>query len=200
MTRFEMISDEDLIKLIRDGNKDAEEYLMKKYIPMVNSEVRTMFLVGAEIEDLTQEGMIGLFEAIRDYDLSSKAKFKTFAYKCIRNRCSNAITSANRMKHSPLNNYLSFFYKEGEEDNISGEENEYVSDGGINDPENIILKQEAIEKMYEIMEMKLSTLEKKVVRLYISGLSRQEIADALGKSEKTIDNALTRIHNKLKNL
>ena len=195
MTKYNMLSDDDLIKLIKLGDKDAEEYLIIKYTPLVNSEVRTMFLVGAEIEDLAQEGMIGLFQAIRDYSPDSHASFSTFAYKCIKNRCMNAVTSANRKKHSPLNPYISIFYN----DDISGEEKSVVSDEGINNPENIYLRREKIEKMYSEMEMKLSSLEKKVVDLYLEGLSRREIADRLGKSEKSIDNALTRIHNKLKN-
>ena len=195
MTKYNMLSDDDLIKLIKLGDKDAEEYLIIKYTPLVNSEVRTMFLVGAEIEDLAQEGMIGLFLFFRDYSPDSHASFSTFAYKCIKNRCMNAVTSANRKKHSPLNTYISIFYN----DDTSGEEKSVVSDEGINNPENIYLRREKIEKMYSEMEMKLSSLEKKVVDLYLEGLSRREIADRLGKSEKSIDNALTRIHNKLKN-
>ena len=106
MTKYEMLQDDDLIKLSRLGDKDAEEFLLVKYTPMVISETRTLFLIGAELEDLTQEGMIGLFMAIRDYSLESDASFKTFAYSCIRNRLKAAITRANRMKHSPLNTYI----------------------------------------------------------------------------------------------
>jgi RNA polymerase sporulation-specific sigma factor len=177
------------------GDKDAEEYLIIKYTPLVNSEVRTMFLVGAEIEDLAQEGMIGLFQAIRDYSEESNASFSTFAYRCIKNRCMTAITSANRKKHSPLNTYISIFYND---DDADGDEKYIVSDEGINNPESLYLRREKIEKMYEEMEMKLSFLEKKVVEFYLEGLSRREIAERLGKSEKSVDNALTRIHNKLK--
>ena len=196
MTKYNMLSDEDLIKLTRMGDKDAEEYLLIKYTPLVNNEVRTMFLVGAEIEDLAQEGMIGLFQAIRDYDEKSPASFSTFAYACVKNRCRTAITTANRQKHSPLNNYISIFYSDDEVN--EGDEKDVISDEGLNDPEFIYLRQEKIEKMYEELELKLSGMEKKVVSLYLEGLSRKEIADRLGKSEKSIDNALTRIHNKLK--
>lgn len=195
MTKYNMLSDDDLLRLIKMGDKDAEEYLIIKYTPLVNSEVRTMFLVGAEIEDLAQEGMIGLFQAIRDYSEESNASFSTFAYRCIKNRCMTAITSANRKKHSPLNTYISIFYNDDDED---GDEKYIVSDEGINNPESIYLRREKIEKMYEEMEMKLSFLEKKVVEFYLEGLSRREIAERLGKSEKSVDNALTRIHNKLK--
>ncbi|MBO5608796.1 MAG: sigma-70 family RNA polymerase sigma factor [Eubacterium sp.] len=195
MTKYNMLSDDDLLRLIKMGDKDAEEYLIIKYTPLVNSEVRTMFLVGAEIEDLAQEGMIGLFQAIRDYSEESNASFSTFAYRCIKNRCMTAITSANRKKHSPLNTYISIFYND---DDADGDEKYIVSDEGINNPESLYLRREKIEKMYEEMEMKLSFLEKKVVEFYLEGLSRREIAERLGKSEKSVDNALTRIHNKLK--
>ena len=195
MTKYNMLSDDDLLRLIKMGDKDAEEYLIIKYTPLVNSEVRTMFLVGAEIEDLAQEGMIGLFQAIRDYSEESNASFSTFAYRCIKNRCMTAITSANRKKHSPLNTYISIFYND---DDTDGDEKYIVSDEGINNPESLYLRREKIEKMYEEMEMKLSFLEKKVVEFYLEGLSRREIAERLGKSEKSVDNALTRIHNKLK--
>ncbi len=196
MTKYNMLSDDDLIKLTRLGDRDAEEYLIVKYTPLVNNEVRTMFLVGAEIEDLAQEGMIGLFQAIRDYDEKSTASFSTFAYTCIKNKCKTAVTAANRMKHGPLNNYISIFYSDDEE--REGDERYLVSDEGLNDPEFLFLRQEKIEKMYEELELKLSPMEKKVVGLYLEGMSRREIADRLGKSEKSIDNALTRIHNKLK--
>ena len=195
MTKYNMLSDDDLLRLIRMGDKDAEEYLIIKYTPLVNNEVRTMFLVGAEIEDLAQEGMIGLFQAIRDYSDKTGAAFSTFAYKCIKNRCMTAITTANRKKHSPLNTYISFFYND---DEFDGDEKSVISDDGINNPESIYLRREKLEKMYEEMEMKLSFLEKKVVDFYLEGLSRREIAERLGKSEKSVDNALTRIHNKLK--
>lgn len=195
MTKYNMLSDDDLLRLIRLGDKDAEEYLIIKYTPLVNSEVRTMFLVGAEIEDLAQEGMIGLFQAIREYSDKTGASFSTFAYKCIKNRCMSAITTANRKKHSPLNTYISIFYND---DDSEGDEKSIISDEGINNPESIYLRREKLEKMYEEMEMKLSFLEKKVVDFYLEGLSRREIAERLGKTEKSVDNALTRIHNKLK--
>ena len=106
-----------------------------------------------------------------------------------------AITTANRKKHSPLNTYISIFYNDDESE---GDEKAVVSDEGINNPESIYIRREKIEKMYEEMEMKLSFLEKKVVDFYLEGLSRREIAERLGKSEKSVDNALTRIHNKLR--
>jgi RNA polymerase sporulation-specific sigma factor len=198
MTKYEMLQDDDLIKLSRLGDKDAEEFLLVKYTPMVISETRTLFLIGAELEDLTQEGMIGLFMAIRDYSLESDASFKTFAYSCIRNRLKAAITRANRMKHSPLNTYISVIFNNDYEDSLDNDGQEKLSDRGANNPESLFIKNERISQMYEELEMKLSAMEKKVVELYLRGLSRSEIADELGKTEKSVDNALTRIHTKLR--
>ncbi len=196
MTKYEKLPDDLLIELVRSGDKDAEEFLLMKYLPLVNSETRFLYLAGAETEDLAQEGMIGLFSAIRDYTVGSKASFHTFATVCVRNRIHTAITAANRLKHSPLNSYVSIFYNDNEDDEL--EDGSITSDEGVSNPENIVLRQEQIEHMYEELDMKLSPVEKKVAKLYISGLSRREIAVELGKSEKSIDNALTRIHNKLK--
>ena len=198
MTKYGMLPDEDLIKLSRLGDKDAEEYLLVKYAPMVVSETRTLFLIGAELEDLTQEGMIGLFSAIRDYDLDSEASFKTFAYACIRNKLKNAITRANSLKHSPLNSYISVIFNNDYEDNLDNDGQEVISDKGVNDPEALFLRNERLVQMYEELDMKLSGLERRVAELYLKGLSRSEIAEMLGKTEKSVDNALTRIHNKLK--
>ena len=198
MTKYEMLQDDDLIKLSRLGDKDAEEYILVKYTPMVMSETRTLFLIGAEVEDLIQEGMIGLFSAIRDYDMDSPASFKTFAHICVRNRLKTAITMANRMKHSPLNSYVSVIFSSDYEENLDEEGREKLSDMGDNDPEHLYIENERLEQMYRALDLKLSAMERKVVGLYLNGLSRGEIADALGKSPKSIDNALNRVHNKLK--
>lgn len=196
MVKYDKLPDDLIIDLIRSGDKDAEEYLLIKYMPLVKSETRFLYLAGAETEDLAQEGMIGLVSAIRNYKVESDASFITFATVCIRNRIHMAITAANRMKHTPLNSYVSIFYNENDDD--SGDVKNIISDENASNPENIVLRQEQIEQMYEQLDMKLSPVEKKVARLYISGDSRKEIAEKLGKTEKSVDNALTRIHNKLK--
>ena len=193
MTKYEKLPDDILIDLVKSGDRDAEEYLLIKYLPLIKSETRFLFLVGAETEDLSQEGMIGLFLAIRDYDKNKDSSFHTFATICVRNRIHAAISAAKRKKHFPLNNAVSLYYSEGDED-----EKDIVSDDNVTNPENIILRQEKIEQMYEKMNMKLSTTEKNVTKLYLEGLSRKEIAERLGKNEKSVDNALNRVHNKLK--
>ena len=196
MTKYEKLPDDIIIELVHQGDKEAEEYMLLKYMPLVNSETRFLYLAGAETEDLAQEGMIGLFTAIRDYIPDSDASFITFATVCIRNRIHSALTAANRQKHAMLNNYISLFYNDLEEGN--GELSNLTSDDNISNPEFIILRHEKIEQMYEKLDMKLSPVEKNVAKLYIQGLSRKEIATQLGKTEKSVDNALTRIHNKLK--
>ena len=196
MTKYEKLPDNLLIELIHSGDKEAEEFMLIKYMPLVKSETRFLYLAGAETEDLAQEGMIGLIFAIRDYSEKMSTSFLTFATVCVRNRIHAAITAANRLKHSPLNSYVSLFYNDNE-DGIY-ENAGLVGDVESNNPENIVLRQEQIEQMYEELDMKLSPVEKNVAKLYISGLSRREIASSLGKTEKSVDNALTRIHNKLK--
>ena len=196
MTKYDKLPDNILLELIGGGDRDAEEFLLLKYKPLVISETRFLYLVGAETEDLAQEGMIGLFTAIRDYKQDMNTSFHTFATVCVRNRIHAAISAANRQKHFPLNNAVSIYYNETED---SAEEKDFISDEEAFNPENIVLRHEKIEQMYSEMNMKLSSMEKMVTKLYLEGLSRKEIADRLGRSEKSVDNALNRVHNKLKN-
>ncbi len=198
MTKYDKLPDSILLELVASGDVDAQEYMLLKYKPLVISEIRFLYLVGAETEDLAQEGMIGLFTAIRDYKKDMKASFHTFATTCVRNRIHAAISAANRQKHIPLNSAISIYYNENEDED-SMNEKEFMSDEEKSNPENIILRHERIAHMYEEMNMKLSSMEKMVTRLYLEGLSRREIADRLGKTEKSVDNALNRVHNKLKN-
>ena len=198
MTKYEKLPDNIILELISGGDKEAEEYMLLKYMPLVKSETRFLYLAGAETEDLAQEGMIGLFTAIRDYDKKQGTSFITFATVCVRNRIHAALTSANRQKHAPLNSYISLFYDD-KEDGTGSEIIELASDEGNTNPEYIVLRQEQIEQMYEELDMKLSPVERSVAKLYIKGLSRKEIAEELGKNEKSVDNALTRVHEKLKN-
>ena len=198
MTKYDKLPDSILLELVASGDVDAQEYMLLKYKPLVISEIRFLYLVGAETEDLAQEGMIGLFTAIRVYKKDMKASFHTFATTCVRNRIHAAISAANRQKHIPLNSAISIYYNENEDED-SMNEKEFMSDEEKSNPENIILRHERIAHMYEEMNMKLSSMEKMVTRLYLEGLSRREIADRLGKTEKSVDNALNRVHNKLKN-
>jgi RNA polymerase sporulation-specific sigma factor len=192
---YSLFSDKDLVAMAGHGDLAAEEYLLNKYSSLVRYEIRFLYIAGAEVEDLMQEGMIGLFTAIRSYDIESDVQFSTFATTCIRNKVKTYITSANRKKHIPLNTYISIYAGEHDEDDAP------ILDLLIDDapsPEEKVLKDERMKEMYEEIDRKLSPVEKKVVRLYIQGASHSEIARAIGKEEKAVSNALTRIRNKLK--
>lgn len=182
LNRFETLTDEEIVKLSRDGDLMAEEYMLKKYAPMVRSEIRLLYLAGADSDDLMQEGMIGLIKAIREYDSKAGALFKTFATICVRNQVKTSITAASRKKHSMLNNAISL---EGQ--------TEYASDN----LEDAILEEESKKEMYDIIDKVLSNYEKKVVELYLTGLSYADMANELDKPVKSINNALIRIKKKL---
>ena len=187
-------SDDELIEMINSGDEDAEEYLIKKYLPLVKKEVRFLYLAGAEIEDLLQEGMIGLFHAIRKYD-TTKSGFSTFATLCVRCQIQTAITRSNRQKHAPLNYYISIYATDEDSDMVLSDA---IEDTKIMDPEERILKDEHIREMYHEIDTKLSTVEQIVAREYINGMSYSEIAGKIGKDEKAVNNALTRIRTKLR--
>jgi RNA polymerase sporulation-specific sigma factor len=190
-------SDEELICAVRRGNREAEELLLKKYSPMVKKEIRFLYIVGAETEDLAQEGMIGLVKAIRDYDTSGSARFHTFATICVRNQIKSAITASQRKKHIPLNTSISIDGDDhSEEEKLSLEQ--AIGDLQNNNPEQLLLEEEKKREMYAKLEEKLSSFEKKVVELYLQGLSYADIAEAVGKEEKAVSNALNRIRRKLK--
>lgn len=198
MGDYSKLSDDEIIKLIRNGDKDGEEYLLKKYNPLVKKEVRFLFLVGADTDDLTQEAMIGLFKAIREYDISANAEFGTFATHCIRNQIKSAITAYQRKKHIPLNTYVSLYSSRSEDEEMLL--SDAIGDTNQVNPEQMILRQEKYEEMFSAINEKLSPLEKKVVGLYLEGRSYSDIAKEIGRSEKSVNNALTRVHNKLRNL
>ena len=192
---YSTYSDTELVKMSKSGDFDAEEYLIKKYSYIVRYEIRFLYIVGAEVEDLMQEGMIGLFSAIRSYDVASKAKFSTFATTCIRNRVNTFIKTSNREKHIPLNTYISIYSGEDEEDEVPIYEQLIDESPG---PEEEVIEGERFREMYAELDKRLSDVEGTVAKLYISGKSRSEIAASIGKDEKSVNNALTRIRNKLK--
>lgn len=194
ITDYSKLSDNEIIKKIAAKEEGAVEYMMQKYGGLVKKEVRTVFLIGAETEDLTQEGMIGLFKAIRDYEPDKGASFFTFATHCVRNQIKTAISASNRKKHTPLNTYISI-YAESTEDGLSLVELE--ADKSDCNPEELIIAREQKSDLMNKIESELSKYEKKVIDLYLEGLSYADIADKLGKTEKSIDNALFRIRGKL---
>lgn len=190
-------TDEELITLIRNGNQDATEYLLKKYSPLVKKSIRTMYLIGADTEDLSQEGMIGLFKAIQNYQADNTASFYTFAKLCIDRQIYTAIKTSNRKKHSPLNSYISFYSRANEDD---AELIDNLEAGNDSNPEHVILDRENTSRLEALLEECLSNLEKKVLHYYLEGKSYSDIAILLEKPVKSIDNAVQRIREKVKNL
>ena len=189
-------SDEELVTKSRAGDRDAEEQLLKRYSDVVKREVRFLYLVGAETEDLVQEGMIGLVKAIRDYTADRGASFHTYATSCIRNQIRTAITAAGRKKHQPLNGYISIYADSAEQ----GEQllSEQAGGGRNRNPETLYLQRESLEELQDRINSRLSPLEQRVSELFLEGYSHAEIAKRLDKPERSVNNALTRIRNKLK--
>lgn len=194
---FEIYTDEEIIDFINKGNQDATEYLLKKYSPFVKKSIRTLYLIGADTEDLSQEGMIGLFKAIQNYQQDHSASFYTFAKTCIDHQIYSAIKASNRKKHSPLNSYISFYSRANEEDS---ELIHNLEAGNDSNPEHIILDKENTLRIEELLEERLSKLEKEVLPLYLNGQSYSDIALTLNKPVKSIDNAIQRIREKVKKL
>ncbi|MBQ9610630.1 MAG: RNA polymerase sporulation sigma factor SigH [Lachnospiraceae bacterium] len=192
---YDTLSDNEIISRINEKDDDAIEFMMQKYGNIVKREVRTVYIIGAETDDLMQEGMIGLFKAIRDYEADKGTAFSTFATLCIRRQLQTAINNSNRKKHIPLNSYISI-YSESSEYGYEIGENIESGDSEAN-PENMVIAKEQKNAIKKRIESELSSLEKKVLKLYLDGLSYQEIADRLDKSEKSVDNALQRIRKKL---
>ena len=186
-------NDTVLLKLALSGDQEAEEKLVERYMRLVRSCARPLFLAGGDSEDLIQEGMIGLLSAIRQFDLSDGTSFRTFAEHCVRRRLYSAIKSASRLKHLPLNNGVSL--EQLSED--SPMQLSAIPDTVLCNPEELVLARERTEELYSELAQCLSTMEKQVLSLYREGYSYREIASCLGKEEKAIDNAVQRIRRKL---
>lgn len=199
MQDYSVYTDEELICRLRDGEESIMDYIMKKYKNLVRKNAQNMYILGAEEQDLIQEGMIGLFNAIKDYDSGRDASFFTFADLCISRRMYNAIKASKREKHTPLNNYVSL-YGDNDDKNLDGKSGviELLSAGEISNPENLLIDKENVERIENLVEQELSNFEKQVFDLYITGMKYGQIAKVLGKDEKSTDNALQRIKNKLK--
>ena len=187
------VSDSELLNLVLSGDRKAEEVLVERYMRLVRSCARPLFLAGGDSEDLIQEGMFGLLSAIRCFDPSGGTSFQTFAEHCIRMRLYSAIKSASRLKHLPLNNGVSL--EQLSED--SPMQLSAIPDVLRCNPEELVLARERTEELYTELAQCLSGLEKQVLALYLEGLSYREIASRLGKEEKSIDNAVQRIRRKL---
>jgi len=199
-SRFFNMSDEDLIEEIRLGNLEAQNYLLQKYKSLVSVKSKRFFIVGAENDDIVQEGMIGLYKAIKSFDGGKDNSFKTFANICIERQLITAIKTSNRQKHIPLNTSFSL-------DNTAYEENDDVSimdilnTNLVEDPLEMITKKENTKILEKKIDENLSKFEKKVLEKYLEGYSYESIASILNTSAKSVDNAIQRIRKKaIKNI
>ena len=175
-------SDEELCRLTASGDRDAEEILVKRYLRMVRVCARPFFLAGGDSEDLIQEATFGLLKAIREFSLEHDAKFKTFAEVCIRNRIRSAVATASRSKHAPLNDSVPF-------------ESPMLGIGAS--PEELYISREEEAERLTKLDQKLSPLERKIVELFLHGLSYREISEQVGRPTKSVDNAIQRIRRKV---
>ena len=190
------LSDEEIVLLSKEGNGYATEFLMDKYRNFVRAKSRTYFLIGADKEDIIQEGMIGLYKAIRDYDTDKPASFRGFAEICITRQIITAIKTATRQKHLPLNTYISLNQPAYEEESERMMIDMLAEKESFN-PEEIMISKERFSNMMDKMVEVLSKFELQVLNLFLSGKSYSEIAKKLSKTEKSIDNALQRIKKKV---
>ncbi len=193
---YSAMTDEALLDAIRGGDDRAEEALYERYKPVVRSRARTYFLMGADREDIIQEGMIGLYKAVCDYAPDRQVSFRGFAELCITRQIISAIKSATRKKHMPLNTYVSLnsAVYDGESDRTLID---VLQSTHVSDPEAVYIGRENYAAMAESIRSSLTRLERDALRLYLRGLSYQQIASQLGRSVKCVDNAIQRVKKKL---
>jgi len=193
---FERFNDEELIEMVHQGNTDALDYLITKYRLLVRAKARSYFLIGADKEDIVQEGMIGLYKAIRDFKGDKLASFRAFAELCITRQIITAIKTATRQKHIPLNSYVSLdkpIYDEESDRTLM----DVLTGAIMDDPEELMIHREEFGYLEEKMSEILSELELQVLALYLDGQSYHEISAKLNRHVKSIDNALQRVKRKL---
>lgn len=193
---FKVMNDEEIVKLAQDGNEGALEFIIYKYKNSVRSKARSYFLVGADKDDIIQEGMIGLYKAVRDYNKDKLTSFRSFAELCITRQIITAIKSATRQKHMPLNFYVSLnkpVYEEESERTLM----DIIAENKAIDPMELFIGREDMDVMESRICEVLSSLEMEVLMSYIDGRSYQEIAEDLKRDVKSIDNALQRVKRKL---
>ncbi|MCI6242061.1 MAG: sigma-70 family RNA polymerase sigma factor [Lachnospiraceae bacterium] len=186
---YETCSDEELIQRLRQGENTIMDYILEKYKPLVRKCANAMYLIGGETEDLIQEGMIGLFKAIRDYRDDRDNSFSSFAYICVNRQLYTAIEASNRKKNQPLNSYVSL-----------SEQSTKNCLGVTSSPEQLVIEQEVWENLWKELDECLSEMEKQVLSYYLKGSSYLQIAEKMEKSPKSIDNALWRIRQKIRQI
>lgn len=186
-------TDEALIDMLRSGDTEIADYLMEKYKPLVRKKTNAMYLIGGETEDLIQEGMIGLFKAMRDFDTKKEVSFFAFAELCINRQLYSALEASNRKKHIPLNTYISFSNQE----DADGMNLEQMLTDETASPEQMMIEHESKEEFFQRLQERLSPMEKKVLYLYLEGHTYTQIAEIMEKTPKSIDNSLQRIRAKI---
>ena len=200
---YNNMNDEELIELIKSGDKYAIDFLIEKYKDLVNMKVGKYFMIGAEKEDIVQEGMIGLFKAIQSYKTDKQNSFKTFANLCVERQLITAIKTSNRQKHQPLNSYLSLSSSayNNEDDENNSEMIEFFDSHTTEDPLETLTKKEYYKKVENAIDTTLSSFEKQVLQRFIKGESYVDIAARLDAPVKSVDNAIQRIRKKaIKNI
>ena len=198
---YSVYTDEELILRLRDGETAITDYIMEKYKNLVRSKAKSMFILGADSEDLIQEGMIGLFKAVRDYDINQENSFYSFADLCISRQMYTAIKLSQRQKHMPLNSYVSL-YEQKEDANEEKQQPliELLQAEKENNPEELFLDKEYFQMLEQELKERLSDLESRVLHLHLMGEDYHSIAKLLDKSPKSIDNALQRIKKKMQDI
>lgn len=202
MVNYDTMTDEELIIALRDGDGRIIDHIIEKYKELVRMKAGSMFILGADKEDLIQEGMIGLYNAVRDYDSGRDASFHTFADLCVSRQMYKAVEAGSRKKHAPLNSYVSIY----EDDTDSGESEDganiaemILAQAGMS-PEDVVIDKEQTEHLEQTIYDSLSDFERKVLNLRLTGLDYTDIAKILGRDAKSTDNALSRIKVKVRKI
>jgi len=185
MNKYNTMTDEKLIEKLHKGEDDIMDFILDKYKNTVKRKARAMFLIGGDTDDLIQEGMIGLYKAIRDFDVVKEVSFSSFADLCINRQIYTAINNSNRKKHGPLNTYVPF-------QSLEFDSNQQYS----NNPEHILIDRENVSVIEKQLNQELSTFEKQVMVLYVEGIDYLTIAACMNRTPKSIDNAIQRIKTK----
>ena len=201
MSKYENMPDEQLIRKLREGEAAIMDYIISKYKYVVIRAAKAMYLLGGENDDLIQEGMIGLFKAIRDYDTNQESSFYSFAELCISRQMYTAIKLSQRQKHMPLNSYVSLYdIKKADSEKKQSPLIEQLEMTTNNNPEELFLDKERMLMLVSELNQRLSDLERRVLHLHLQGEDYRSIAELLDKSPKSIDNALQRIRQKMRTI
>lgn len=197
LENYQNLQDEELIEQLRGGDEKIMDFILDKYKPLVRKKANAMYLIGGDTDDLIQEGMIGLFKAIRDYKKEKESSFYHFAELCISRQIYTMVEASNRKKHAPLNSYVSLYSGTNEDGVVLADA---LTANVQENPEQMMIAQENLFLFMERLKESLSKMECQVLDFYLQGLNYRQIAEQMEKSPKTIDNALQRIKTKIRNV